>query len=130
MKLFIAVTLLIPLLSGGSDPELKTIKCTMIHSAVAALDENGEIDVHTTDNDEIQVSIEGIGEKEAGFNGSFKLTLINEDRNAYYYLQPSAEGLVVWAYFKKHNAITYAKLRAFPLDGLPSSYLMIAKCEK
>ena len=101
----------------------------MKHSAVAELDEKGRIDVLTTDSDEIEVTIEGIGKKKAIFNKIYPLTLMKEDQHAYYYLQPSAEGFIMWVYFKQTHVITYAKLRAFPLDGSPASYLMIAKCE-
>jgi hypothetical protein len=107
----------------------QTVHCTLRHSAVAGLDESARIDVHTTDNDEIDVTIQGIGLKEAVFNGSYRLTLIKKDRFAYYYVQPSAEGFTMWVYFRSSNTITYSKLRAFPADGSPSSYLMIAKCD-
>lgn len=106
----------------------KTVFCVLKHSAVAGLDERGRVDVHTTDNDEIAVSIQGIGQKEAVFNGQYRLVLLKEDQHAYYYAQPSAEGMVLWVYYKAADTITYAKLRAFPGDGTPSSYLMIAKC--
>jgi hypothetical protein len=107
----------------------ETVHCVLRHSAVAELDEAGAIDVHTTDNDAIEARIEGLGLKEATFNGAYQLIRLKEDDQAHYYYQPSAEGFVLWVYFKASHVITYAKLRAFPLVGTPSSYLMIAKCE-
>lgn len=109
--------------------EAKNIHCILSHSAVAGLDEKGNIDVHITGNDTIDVVIEGIGEKEAVFNHEYRLSLIKDDQYAYYYAQPAANGFIIWVYFKVTNTLTYAKLRAFPLDGTPSSYLMIAKCD-
>ena len=129
MKFIIPIMILLMSYHLSQTREDKTITCTMRHSAVAALDEEGQIDVHTTDDDEIEVTIEGIGGKTAIFNGTYELTLLKEDAHALYYIQPSIQGLIVWVYFKKQHTVTYAKLRAFPSDGLPSSYLMIAKCE-
>ena len=114
---------------ANAESKGKTAHCVLKHSAVAELDKKGRVNVHTTDNDESDVTIEGIGEKEAQFNRSYRLSLMKEDQYAYYYTQPSAEGFIMWVYFKASNTITYAKLRAFPLDGSPSSYLLIAKCD-
>ena len=129
MPRFLLVFLILLACHANAGSKGKTVHCVLKHSAVAGLDEKGHIDIHTTDNDEIPVTIENIGEKEAVLNRTYKLTLAKEDQYAYYYGQPSAEGFIMWVYFKDSNTLTYAKLRAFPLDGSPSSYLMIAKCD-
>ena len=119
--------------SVRAEDQCKTIHCVLRHSAAAGLDEKGSIDVHVTDSDEIEVTITGIGEQEAVFNGTYRLRLMKEDQHAYYYRQSAPfGGVIMWVYFKATNTITYAKLRAFPLGplaGTPSSYLMIAKCD-
>ena len=111
------------------DTSLVTVTCILRHSASAALDDNGTVDVHTSADDSITATLTGLGHDTALFNGSYPLVLLKDDRHAYYYDQPSDEGIVVWAYFKLSRTLTYAKLRAFPLTGAPSSYLMIGLCK-
>ena len=94
-----------------------TCRCTLKHSAVAGLDDDDQIDVHTTDNDAIPVSITGLGQDEAVFNEAYGLIRANEDPEAVYYMQPLPVAMVMWVYFKRSHAITYAKLRAFPGTG-------------
>jgi len=106
-----------------------TVTCILRHSAVAELDDHGKIDVHTTTDDSITATLTGLGQDTAIFNGSFRLERLKEDRHAYYYIQPDDEGVLMWVYFKLSRTLTYAKLRAFPLTGVPSSYLMIGHCE-
>ena len=107
----------------------RTVSCVLRHSAVAGLDESGSIDTHTTDNDSIEAVIEGVGRKEAILNGQHELIRLKEDDHACYYLQPTIAGFSTWVYFKSSNTIIFSKLRAFPLDGRPDSYMMIARCE-
>ena len=106
-----------------------TVTCILRHSAVAGLDDHGKIDVHTTTDDSITATLTGLGQDTAIFNGSFRLKRLKEDQHAYYYIQPDDEGVLMWVYFKLSRTLTYAKLRAFPLTGVPSSYLMIGHCE-
>ena len=112
----------------SSSAAAQDIRCVLKHSAVAQLNENENVDVHTTSNDNIAVEITGIGEKEATFNGVYTLVLIKRDPDALYYLQSTSFGLTLWVYFAKTRTITYCKLRAFPVSELPDSYLIIAKC--
>jgi hypothetical protein len=123
-----SLTALLLLVLGSSAHSLD-ISCTLRHSAVASLNDNGTIDVHTTDDDSIPVRITGIGEKQATFNGAYELTLVKRDGDGLYYLQPSTDGMVLWVYFPKSHTLTYCKLRASPVVGTPDSYMMIAKCD-
>jgi hypothetical protein len=116
------------LLLVSNSPGL-AISCVLKHSASAGIDDSGNINVHTSDEDSIIVKIEGIGQDIAIFNSSDKLQLIKTDKNAFYYQQETVEGVIIWAYFLKTNVLTYAKIRAFPVLDKPSSYLMISKCK-
>ena len=114
---------------GTPETPSVTVTCILRHSAVAELDDDGKIDVHTSADDSITATLTGLGQETAVFNGSYSLVRLKEDRHAYYYVQPSDEGVSMWVYFKLSRTLTYAKLRAFPLTGAPSSYLMIGYCE-
>ena len=128
--LIASLSALLTAYASAAHAEPHTVTGVLRHSAVAALDEDGRIDVHTTDNDEIAFRLENVEADTAVFNGTYELLLIKRDAHAYYYLQPSSGGLVLWVYFPEAQTVTYAKLRAFPLDGLPSSYLMIARARR
>lgn len=106
------------------------ISCVLRSSASAGLNDSGYVYVSTSDEDSIEARIEGIGQKTACFNGDYKLQLMKKDEDAYYYQQETWSGVIIWTYFIKSNTITYAKIRAFPTTGQPSSYLMIAKCNR
>ena len=129
MRLIDGLSCFLALSAGLTVASAKDVSCVLNHSAVAELNENYELDVRTTDNDGIQVRLENLGEDEVTFNGTYKLTLLKREENALFYVQQVPKGLVIWVYFPRVNTITYAKLRAFPFTGLPSSYLMIAKCK-
>ena len=129
MRLIHGLSFLLAVSAGVTIASAKDVSCVLNHSAVAELNESFELDVHTTDNDGIEVRLEDVGEDEVTFNGEYKLTLIKREEDALFYSQPALSGLIIWIWFPRANAITYAKLRAFPITGLPSSYLMIAKCQ-
>ena len=103
------------------------IACVLQHSAVAELTHSDSVDVHTTDDDSIAVRLSGLGSDTALSNDTHTLVRIGSDTHAIFYRQEDAPGLVIWAYFPKSHAITYAKLRTYPANGLPSSYLMISR---
>lgn len=120
----------VALLSGlpsVTHAETWTVSGVLRQSAVAEINESGRIDVHTTDNDAIEFTLEHIGADSATFNGQYELRLIKREPDALYYLQTSTGGIVIWAYFPNSRTVTYAKIRSFPLTGVPSSYLMITK---
>jgi len=121
--LFVAVS------TAPSFLKAKDVSSVLRHSAVAELNAKHEIDLHTTDNDAIEVTLQNVGGDEVIFNGVYKLTLIKREDQALFYEQSLISGLVIWVYFPRDNIITYAKLRAFPVTELPSSYLMIARCK-
>ena len=120
----------IALLSGFpsvTHAETWTVSGVLRQSAVAEIDESGHIDVHTTDNDAIEFTLEHVGAEAATFNGQYELRLIKSEPDALYYLQSSPGGIVIWAYFPNSRTVTYARVRSFPTTGVPSSYLMITK---
>jgi len=105
------------------------INCTLKHSASARLDNKDDIDIHVSDKDNIEVRIEGIGNHQAIFNKKYRLVLIKRTSNAFYYSQDFPNGVITWAYFPREKILVYSKVREFPMDDKPDSYIMIGKCQ-
>ena len=121
------VVVLLSGLPSVTHAETWTVSGVLRHSAVAEVNDSGHVDVHTTDNDAIEFTLEHVGADSATFNGQYELRLIKREPDALYYLQSSIRGVIIWAYFPNSRTVTYAKIRSFPITGVPSSYLMIAK---
>ena len=139
MKPIALMALLVGLTSSAfpSPAHAQAIQCILTHSASADVNPNRQLSVGTTTNDKIQSTIVGLGSKTAyvtidGDPSRYTLTLRKTSADAFYYEQdtffPDA-GLIHWVYFKRSRTVTYAKLRAFPLTGDPSSYLMLGLCK-
>ena len=110
--------------------ETWTVSGVLRQSAIAEINDSGHIDVHTTDNDAIEFTLEHVGADSATFNGEFgqfELRLIKRELDALYYRQSFTGGIIIWAYFPNSRTVTYAKIRSVPVTGDPSSYLMITK---
>lgn len=111
----------------------KSVRCELTHSASAEVSAERHLDVQTSTNDNIRVVIVGLGSPKAQvFNSDssrFTLTLRKTNSDALFYEQDGyTDGLIHWVYFTRSQTITYAKIRAFPLTGDPSSYLMLGLC--
>ncbi|NOT13889.1 MAG: hypothetical protein HOP23_19070 [Methylococcaceae bacterium] len=104
------------------------IDCTLTVSAGVAIQKDGKPTSSTSAQDKIHANIQNIGDSKAVFNKDYELTLLKSEPDAFYYTQNIPTGLVVWSYFPGTKSLTYAKIRTFPITGLPDSYLMIGSC--
>ena len=117
-----------------STARASVLTCTLTHSASAGVEAGGRVDVHTSTSDHIVATLSEVGAREArvkiaGDDPTWPLVLLRDERDAIYYNQPTASGQITWVYFKRSRSVTYSKLRAFPVTGEPSSYLMVGLCQ-
>ena len=104
------------------------IDCSLTVSAGVVIKKDGKPASSTSAQDKIQANIQNVGALKAVFNKDYELTLLKSEPDAFYYTQNIPSGVVVWSYFPGSKSITYAKIRTFPITGLPDSYLMIGTC--
>lgn len=105
------------------------IQCVLHHSSSATVRLGDRMDVRASDKDSVAVKITGAGEQKAMLNGQFPLSLLKEIDGVYYYMQPSEDGMAIWAYYKKAQYLTYSKTRSYPVTRLPDTYFLAGQCK-
>jgi len=134
----ITLTMLVIGVSSSVFPTLagaQTVQCVLTHSASADVKPDRQLDVHARTEDNLTATLVGLGSQTAYVTfdsdpSRSTLMLRKDNADAFFYEQDAyADGIIYWVYFKRSRTVTYAKLRAFPLTGAPSSYLMLGLCK-